>query len=100
MKSKLSITEEELHRAKAELSNLRKNNAVLDGGYHEQDKVIVQLKTKLAVLEQEVKDKDSLLNKTTDMLQSEQGQKVSFFINEVPNSVIRVNQGYRYETAQ
>ena len=79
MKSKLSITEEELHRGKTELSNLRKNNAVLDGDYHEQDKVIVQLKTKLAVLEQEIKDKDSLLNKTADMLQSEQGQKVPFW---------------------
>ena len=79
MKSKLSLTEEELHRAKTELSNLRKDNADLGGNYHEQDKLINQQKTRLAVLEQEVKDKDNLLSKTSDMLQTEQQQKVCRF---------------------
>ena len=34
-----------------------------------------QLKTKLAVLEQEIKDKESLHGKTADILESEQEQK-------------------------
>ena len=76
MKSNISVTEDELIRAKAELSSLRKNNADLDGDCHEQDKLINQLKTRLAVLEQEVKDKDTLLNKTSAMLETEQQQKV------------------------
>ena len=77
LKSKLSLTEEELHRAKTELSNLRKNNADLDGDCHEQDKLINQLKMRLAVLEQEVKDKEDVLKKTSDLLSTEQEQKVS-----------------------
>ena len=76
IKSKLSIAEDELHRTKTELSNLRKDNADLGGNFHEKDKLVNQLKTRVAVLEQEVKDKDSLLSKTSDMLQTEQHQKV------------------------
>ena len=77
LKSKLSTLEEEHLRAKQELQNLRKQNTSLDGDYHEQEKVINQLRTRVAVLEQEVKDKEHVLLKSTDLLGSEQEKKVS-----------------------
>ena len=40
LKAKLSGLEEEHHRAKQELTSLRKNSAGLDSDYHEQEKVI------------------------------------------------------------
>ena len=55
---------------------MRKDNAGLDSNYHEQDKLITQLKTRLAVLEQEVKDKEEVKRKTNDLYSSEQEQKV------------------------
>ena len=39
-------------RAKQELQSLRKQNTTLDSEYHEQEKLINQMRTKLAVLEQ------------------------------------------------
>lgn len=56
--------------------SLRKNNAGLESNSHEQDKVIHQLRTRLAVLEQEVKDKDEVQKRTTDLYTTEQEHKV------------------------
>ena len=39
LKSKLSTLEDEHHRTKLDLQNLRKDNASLDADYHEQEKV-------------------------------------------------------------
>lgn len=76
LKSKLSSLEEEHLRAKQELQTLRKQNTTLDSEYHEQEKMINQMRTKLAVLEQEIKDKENLIAKSSDLLGSEQDQKV------------------------
>lgn len=76
LRSKLSLLEEDHHRAKQEVAALRKENASLDGTCHDQDKEINQLKTRLAVLEQEVKDKGEVMAKTSDLLGTEQEQKV------------------------
>ena len=76
LKSKLSLLEEEHHRTKAEIQALRKNNSGLDADYHEQEKLINQLKTRLAVIEQELKDKGELLEKSTDMRTTDIGQMV------------------------
>ena len=67
-----------LHRQ--ELQSLRKDNAGLDSNYHEQDKLIAQLKTRLAVLEQEVKDKEEVKRKTADLYSSEQEHKVCWLL--------------------
>jgi spindle assembly abnormal protein 6 len=45
--------------------------------YHEQEKLINQMRTKLAVLEQELKDKENLIAKSSDLLGSEQDQKLA-----------------------
>ena len=43
-----------------ELQRLRKENSALDASAHEQDKAITQLRTRLAVLEQELQDKEQV----------------------------------------
>ena len=76
LKAKLSTLEEEHQRARQDLQVLRRDNARLDSGHHEHEKTINQMRTRVAVLEQEVKDKEELLDKTTAMCQSEQEHKV------------------------
>lgn len=75
LKAKLSNLEEEHQRARQELQVLRRDNARLDSGHHEHEKTINQMRTRIAVMEQEVKDKEELLEKTTAMCQSEQEHK-------------------------
>ena len=75
-KGKLSTLDDEHQRARHELQRLRADNARLDSAHHEHEKAINQMRTRVAVLEQEVKDKDELLDKTTAMCQSEKEQKV------------------------
>jgi len=72
----LSTLEEENHRMKQELQSLRKSNSSLDSEYHEQERNVNQLKTRIAVLEQEVKDKEEVMGKTHDLLSTEKDQKV------------------------
>ena len=55
---------------------MRQNNAGLDSDYHEQEKVINQQRTRLAVVEQEVKDKEEVMRRTNDLYSAEQEQKV------------------------
>ena len=43
---------------KEELQKLRKENSSLDANNHEQDKTLTQLRTRMAVLEQELQDKE------------------------------------------
>jgi len=47
-----------------------------DADYHEQDKIINQLRMRVAVLEQEIKDKEQVLTKSSDLLGAEQDKKV------------------------
>lgn len=59
-----------------ELQSLRKDNAGLDSNCHEQDKVVTHLRTRVAVLEQEVQDKEEVKRKTNELYAAEQEQKV------------------------
>lgn len=43
-----------------ELQSVRRDNCSLDSGLHEKEKTLSQLRTRVAVLEQEVKDKDQV----------------------------------------
>ncbi|RUS71942.1 hypothetical protein EGW08_020301 [Elysia chlorotica] len=74
-KSRLSSLEEEHSVTKAELQNLRKENIALEGGRLDRDKSCNQLMTRVAVLEQELKDKAELLTKSNDLLNSEKEKK-------------------------
>ena len=63
-------------RSKSELDTLRGENSRLDAACHEKDKLLHQLKTRLAVLEQEVKDKEEIVTRTSSLLQLSGEQKV------------------------
>ena len=63
-------------RAKQDIQSLRKQNTSLDAEYHEQEKIINQLRMRVAVFEQEIKDKEQVLAKSSDLLGAEQDKKV------------------------
>lgn len=75
MRSRISSQEEELQHLKQEVQALRKQNSAMDADLHEQEKIINQQRTRIAVLEQEVKDKEQVLARSSDLLDSEQDQK-------------------------
>ncbi|KAF4517778.1 hypothetical protein B566_EDAN002983 [Ephemera danica] len=68
--------EKELKAAQKEISTLRKQNSQIDIDYHEKEKAVNNLRTKLAVLEQEMKDKNLLINKHQELLQVANEQKM------------------------
>ncbi|KZC14894.1 PREDICTED: spindle assembly abnormal protein 6 homolog [Dufourea novaeangliae] len=71
----LQHLERELNVTQRDLSSLKKQNSKLDTDYHEKDKTVNSLKTKVAVLEQELKDKTILISKHTEMLKTGKEQK-------------------------
>ncbi|XP_076172278.1 spindle assembly abnormal 6 [Ptiloglossa arizonensis] len=71
----LQSVEKELNVTQRDLNLLKKQNSKLDTDYHEKDKIVNSLRTKVAVLEQELKDKGILTNKHTEMLKTAKEQK-------------------------
>ena len=61
-----------------ELQHVRRENSALDAERHSQDKVTHQLKTRVAVLEQEILDKEQLVCKISSSLDVAQQQKEQF----------------------
>ena len=76
LRTRQNLLEEDCNRTKHELQNVRKENASLDHDYHELEKECNQMRTKLAVYEQELKDKEDLEKRLADLLSSEKQQKV------------------------
>jgi spindle assembly abnormal protein 6 len=60
---------------KQDLTTTRKQNTNLDSELHSNEKTVNHLRTRIAVLEQEVKDKDELVQRTQDLLNNEQSLK-------------------------
>ncbi|XP_066593069.1 spindle assembly abnormal protein 6 homolog [Prorops nasuta] len=71
----LQNLEKELNLAERDLAQLKKQNSKLDLDYHDKDKTVNTLRTKVAVLEQELKDKCVLITKQTEMLKNAKEQK-------------------------
>ncbi|KAL0113522.1 hypothetical protein PUN28_012583 [Cardiocondyla obscurior] len=71
----LQNLEKELNIAERDLTQLKKQNTKLDIDYHEKDRAVNSLRTKVAVLEQELKDKTVIINKHLEMLKSGKEQK-------------------------
>ncbi|XP_043856467.1 spindle assembly abnormal protein 6 homolog isoform X3 [Dromiciops gliroides] len=78
---------QECQRAKQEILSLRRENSTLDAECHEKEKHINQLQTKVAVLEQEIKDKDQLVLRTKEAFDTIQEQKVALEENGEKNRV-------------
>lgn len=76
---------------KQQLLSLRRENGTLDTEVHEKERLVNQLQMKVAVLEQEVKDKEQLMRRTKEVLEAAQQQKVAALIratsiNRLPRS--------------
>lgn len=56
--------------------SLRRENSTLDTAVHEKERLVSQLQMRVAVLEQEIKDKDQLMCRTKEVLEATQLQKV------------------------
>lgn len=72
---------QENYRAKQEASSLRRENTTLDSECHEKEKLLNQYKMRTAVLEQEVKDKEQVVLRTTDACESAQDHKVCVLLD-------------------
>uniref|UniRef100_A0A8C6PE94 Spindle assembly abnormal protein 6 homolog n=1 Tax=Nothobranchius furzeri TaxID=105023 RepID=A0A8C6PE94_NOTFU len=77
LKVKLVGAEEECKHLKQQVLTLRRENSTLDTEVHEKERLVNQLQMRVAVLEQEVKDKDMLMCRTKEVLEATQHQKES-----------------------
>ncbi|XP_018054557.1 PREDICTED: spindle assembly abnormal protein 6 homolog [Atta colombica] len=71
----LQTLEKQLNIVERDLALLRKQNSKLDVDYHDRDQAVNSLRTKVAVLEQELKDKTVIINKHMEMLKTGKEQK-------------------------
>ncbi|XP_012936555.1 spindle assembly abnormal protein 6 homolog [Aplysia californica] len=74
-RGKLGVLDEENRRLKTELQSTRQENSSLDNARLDMDKSHNALQTRAAVLEQELRDKGELLEKSSDLLSSEKEKK-------------------------
>ncbi|XP_042336857.1 spindle assembly abnormal protein 6 homolog isoform X1 [Plectropomus leopardus] len=77
LKIKLAGAEEECQRSKQQVLSLRRENSTLDTEVHDKERLVSQLQMRVAVLEQESKDKDQLMRRTKEVLEATQQQKES-----------------------
>lgn len=67
---------QECQHLKQQVLSLRRENSTLDTEVHEKERVVSQLQVRVAVLEQEVKDKEMVMYRTKEVLEATQQQKV------------------------
>ncbi|XP_049911481.1 spindle assembly abnormal protein 6 homolog [Epinephelus moara] len=77
LKIKLVGAEEECQRLKQQVLSLRRENSTLDTEVHDKERLVSQLQMRVAVVEQESKDKDQLMRRTKEVLEATQQQKES-----------------------
>uniref|UniRef100_A0A665SVD9 Spindle assembly abnormal protein 6 N-terminal domain-containing protein n=1 Tax=Echeneis naucrates TaxID=173247 RepID=A0A665SVD9_ECHNA len=77
LKMKLVAAEEDCQHSKQQVVSLRRENSTLDTEVHEKERLVSQLQMRVAVLEQEIKDKDQLMRHTKEALEATQQQKES-----------------------
>uniref|UniRef100_A0AAQ4QIV5 Spindle assembly abnormal protein 6 homolog n=1 Tax=Gasterosteus aculeatus aculeatus TaxID=481459 RepID=A0AAQ4QIV5_GASAC len=77
LKIKLAGAEEECQRSKQQILSLRRENSSLDTDVHDKERSVSQLQMRVAVLEQEIKDKDQLMHRSKEVLEATQQQKDS-----------------------
>lgn len=80
LKSKLNLTDGENLRSRQDVQNLQTESLALQSECHEKEKMIGQLKTRVAVFEQEIKDKDEIIRKNSELIDSEQSIRVSLIL--------------------
>uniref|UniRef100_A0A8C5MPP2 Spindle assembly abnormal protein 6 N-terminal domain-containing protein n=1 Tax=Leptobrachium leishanense TaxID=445787 RepID=A0A8C5MPP2_9ANUR len=77
LRAKCQGLEEKSQRSQQKVVSLQRDNSALDAECHEKEKEVNRLNTRVAVLEQELKDKEQLLSRSNEVLKASQEQKVS-----------------------
>ncbi|XP_061539881.1 spindle assembly abnormal protein 6 homolog isoform X5 [Phycodurus eques] len=77
LESKLAGVEEECQRAKQQAASLRRENGSLDAALRDKERLANRLQTRVAVLEQKVKDEEALVSRTEEALKATRQQKES-----------------------
>lgn len=85
---------QESQRAKQQVASLRRENGTLDAECHEKERLLNQLQTRVAVLEQEIKDKDQLILRTKEVLEATQQQKVGILFDIFINGYQALNNDW------
>lgn len=67
---------QECQRLKQQVLSLRRENGTLNTEVHEKERIVSQLQVRVAVLEQEIKDKEMVMSRTKEVLEATQQQKV------------------------
>nr|XP_054764434.1 spindle assembly abnormal protein 6 homolog [Lytechinus pictus] len=70
LRSKLHMLEEDYQRAQRELQSTRRHTDRLETEHTDREQTVGQLTTRLAVLEQEVRDKQALADKSAQLLEA------------------------------
>lgn len=74
--SKLKVLTEEHQQGKEEITKLRKSNTSLENDIHQYEKTVNHLRTKIALVEQELKSKQEIIQQSNDRIAAEQESKV------------------------
>lgn len=77
LNSKLKTLTEEHQQAKDEIAKYRKTNTSLENDIHQYEKTVNHLRTKIALVEQDMKSKQEVIQQTNDRIAIEQDSKVS-----------------------
>ena len=75
----IAVLFQEREHHKTELQQIRRENASLDTQFHESDKSINQLRSTVAVLQQEIKDKEQVNTFTYNTVWHENFMVVKFY---------------------
>ncbi|KAM9324789.1 spindle assembly abnormal protein 6 homolog [Gastrophryne carolinensis] len=77
LRAKFQGLEEDFQRSQQKVASLGRENTALDAECHDKEKEIHRLHTRLAVLEQELKDKDQIVQGNNEALSATQQQKLA-----------------------
>ncbi|XP_047442269.1 spindle assembly abnormal protein 6 homolog [Mugil cephalus] len=77
LKIKLVGAEEEGQHLRQQVLSLKRENSTLDTAVHEKERLVSQLQMRVAVMEQEIRDKDQLMQHSKEVLEATQQQKAT-----------------------
>ena len=81
---------DEHQQAKDDVAKYRKTNTTLENDIHQYEKTVNHLRTKIALVEQEVKSKQEVILQTNDRIAIEQDSKVTSSSAATSDSIINV----------
>jgi spindle assembly abnormal protein 6 len=97
LKSKLQVADDELSSVRQEVVKARQESHSLDSAVHELERSIQQLTTRVAVQEQELKDKEEVISRTNQLLNtaSEQKLKSEATVERQQKQIMKLDTAYK-----